>query len=201
MLGIVIASQASRPDIIADGGARLFAVAGDGGRMLVSSRASARFERDIWLRRAGYEMGEEETWPRRGEGDALAGLRCDDVGCVWQARGYEISFVTDRGALMDDCRSASIVVSAVPVPGRRCPSARVLIDRYDLWRNGTHAIWLEKDGVRVESVNGARGMRPWVVRPDRRRPAVRRPTPTDQEISETESEDAAPAGDPETGVQ
>ena len=27
------------------------------------------------------------------------------------------------------------------------------------------ALWLEKDGVRVETVNGGRGNRPWVVRP------------------------------------
>jgi competence protein ComEC len=163
--GIVIATQATRPDIIADGGARLFAVAGEDGRMLVSTRASARFERDIWLRRAGYEAGEEQTWPRVSDGDASDDLRCDDAGCIWQAHGYEVSFIADRAALLDDCHSASIVVSAVPVPGRRCPSARILIDRFDLWRNGTHAIWLEKDRVRVESANGVRGMRPWVVRP------------------------------------
>jgi competence protein ComEC len=48
---------------------------------------------------------------------------------------------------------------------RRCPATAGVIDRFDLWRQGGHAIWLEKAGVRVETVNGVRGRRPWVLRP------------------------------------
>jgi competence protein ComEC len=198
VIGVVIASMATRPDILADGGARLFAVAGDDGRMLVSSRSTARFERDIWLRRAGYETGAEETFPRpdqgRGDSGVARDLRCDDSGCVWQAKGETVSFVTDRAALIDDCRTSSIVVSAVPVPGRRCPSARVLIDRFDLWRGGTHAIWIEKDRVRIESVNGVRGWRPWVIRPGVGR-TVRPQTPVEEEDAEADVPIVAPDTD------
>ncbi len=41
----------------------------------------------------------------------------------------------------------------------------IITDRFDLWREGGHALWLEKGGARVETVNGGRGNRPWVVRP------------------------------------
>ena len=41
----------------------------------------------------------------------------------------------------------------------------LITDRFDLWRKGGHALWLEKGGARVETVNGNRGRRPWVVRP------------------------------------
>ena len=194
VIGFSLALTASRPDIIADGGARLFAVAGDDGRMLVSSRSTARFERDIWLRRAGYDAGEEETFPRSGENASAHDLRCDESGCIWRAKGHTVSFVTDRAALLDDCRTASIVVSAVPVPGRRCASARVLVDRFDLWRNGTHAIWIDGDKVRIESVNGARGLRPWVIRPGAGR-TVRAQTPVEDEESEAEVPIVAPDTD------
>ena len=204
VIGLVIANLASRPDIIADGGARLFAVAGDDGPMLVSSRSTARFERDIWLRRAGYEAGEEETFPRPGaepgrehdNGAAVRDLRCDASGCIWHAKGQTVSFVTDRAALLEDCRRASIVVSAVPVAGRRCPSARVLIDRFDLWRNGTHAIWIEGGKVRFQSVNGVRGVRPWVIRPGARR-VVRVQTPLEEE---EEAESEVPIVAPDTDI-
>jgi competence protein ComEC len=53
------------------------------------------------------------------------------------------------------------VVSVVPVL-RKCASATV-IDRFDLKREGAHAIWLEDGGIRVMSVNGERGVRPWVA--------------------------------------
>lgn len=158
--GIVLASFAVPPDILADGNARLFAFTSGDGRMMVSSRTGARFEREIWLRRAGYDVGEEESWPRTNRSKDL---RCDTARCVWEAKGEIVAFTTERAALIDDCRTASIVVSAVPVPGRRCPSAKVLVDRFDLWRGGTHAIWIEKDGVKIESVNGVRGTRPWVI--------------------------------------
>jgi len=193
-IGLVIASASTRPDIIADGGARLFAVAGEDGRMLVSSRSTARFERDIWLRRAGYVAGEEGSFPRTGDKANASDLRCDESGCIWQAKGHTISFVRDRAALLDDCRTASIVISAVPVPGRRCPSARVLVDRFDLWRNGTHAIWINGGKVRIESVNSARGVRPWVIRPGAGR-VVRPQTPSEEEESEAEVPIVAPDTD------
>ncbi len=61
-------------------------------------------------------------------------------------------------------------VSVVPVR-RRCPSPHTNIDRFDPWRKGVHALWLEGGGARVETVNGNRGNRPWVVRPKPRRSA------------------------------
>jgi competence protein ComEC len=59
---------------------------------------------------------------------------------------------------------ADVIVSLVPVR-RRCPSANVVVDRFDLWRNGAHALWLGPGMVEVVSVGETRGTRPWVVRP------------------------------------
>ena len=197
-LGLIIAANATRPDIIVDGGARLFAVAGEDGRMLVSSRTTARFERDIWLRRAGYDAGEEEIFPRTNDKNSNSALRCDDSGCIWSAHGHEVAFVTDRAALLDDCGSSSIVISAIPVPRRYCPSARLLIDRFDLWRGGTHAVWIDGGAVRVESVNGVRGYRPWVIRPDARRRTAR--PQLDIDADEAEAESALPNVESETTI-
>jgi competence protein ComEC len=63
-------------------------------------------------------------------------------------------------ALRDDCAVADIVVSTEPVRGR-CPAARRVIDRFDLWREGAFALWLTPEAVRVESVRQWRGDRPW----------------------------------------
>ena len=42
-------------------------------------------------------------------------------------------------------------------------------ERFDLWRNGAHAIWLEADGARVRTVAEARGDRPWARRPENKK--------------------------------
>src|SRR3546814_5004911 len=46
-----------------------------------------------------------------------------------------------------------------------CPSAGTVIDRFDLWREGAHALWLRPEEVEVVSVGETRGDRPWVVSP------------------------------------
>jgi competence protein ComEC len=43
-----------------------------------------------------------------------------------------------------------------------------LIDRGALWRAGAHALWITDAGVKVETVRGYRGERPWVA--ERTRP-------------------------------
>ena len=100
-------------------------------------------------------------------------LRCDTLGCIYRAKGWVVALPRDPLAVAEDCRAADVVVAAVPVRGR-CPSARLVIDRFDLWRAGAHAIWLGPHGVAWQSVAGTRGNRPWVLRPDAQ-PAQKEP--------------------------
>ena len=72
-----------------------------------------------------------------------------------------VALVNDGRALADDCREAAIVFSTIPVRNA-CPSASLVIDRFDLWRKGAHALYFDDGGgVRVESVGAIRGLRPW----------------------------------------
>ena len=60
-----------------------------------------------------------------------------------------------------------VAVSLVPLRGA-CPRPIAVVDRFDLWQDGAHAVWLDEGGVRVVSVNGLRGNRPWALRPEPR---------------------------------
>jgi competence protein ComEC len=57
------------------------------------------------------------------------------------------------------CASAALVISAEPVRGR---CAAQVVDRFAVWRNGPHAVWLDGTAPRVLSDRAARGNRPWV---------------------------------------
>lgn len=160
--GLVSGAWVTPPDIIIDDAGRLMAVRDIDGSLAVSSRRLGRFDAEIWLRRAGQEEA-SAPWPAAGTGGD-GSLACDALGCIHRANGHTVALVRNEGALAEDCRIADVVVATVPVR-RPCPSAAVVIDRFDLWREGAHALWLAEDGVRVESVNGVRGERPWVVRP------------------------------------
>ena len=66
-------------------------------------------------------------------------------------------------ALAEDCGTADIVVSAAPTRGL-CAGPKLVIDRFDVARNGAYAVWFGKD-LRVENVRAVRGERPWNVWP------------------------------------
>jgi hypothetical protein len=72
--------------------------------------------------------------------------------------------------LREDCASADLVVSLVPIR-RGCNNA-VKVDRFDLWRGGTHAMRIDNNGaLHIESVAATLGDRPWVL--ERMREAFR----------------------------
>ena len=153
---------AVRPDLLVDGSGRVLATAAADGGLLMSSKSVGRSTRDAWLRRVG-SVAPTGYWPKGGA-STDGTLRCDALGCVYRASNHAVAVAFRGEALLDDCRLADVVISLVPVRGV-CPSAGTLIDRFDLWRDGAHAVWLNADRVRVENVADARGARPWVVRP------------------------------------
>ncbi len=146
------------PDVLIDGSGRLMAVKADDGALALSSRRVARFEGEIWLRRAGETAA--LSWPREGYG-AGGRLACDALGCIYRAHGRTVALVRRADALAEDCGIATAVVSSVPVKPWRCRQPRTVIDRFDLWRHGAHALWLDGDAIRVLSVADVRGRRLW----------------------------------------
>ncbi len=151
------------PDVLIDHQGRLMAVKDNAGGLAVSTRRAGRFTSDTWLRRAALKK--PSSWPTGNSGTGgkseTADLTCDSLGCLYGSGGMTVALVTHVAALAEDCAVASVVISTVPTRGR-CRGPRVVIDRFDLWRNGAYALWLNNGDIRIESVNGQRGERPWV---------------------------------------
>ena len=85
---------------------------------------------------------------------------------------------------MDDCDRADMIVSVIPIRGR-CAHPTATIDRFDVWRHGAHAVWIDAaGGFRIESVAASLGDRPWVL--DRMRGSLRprRDSPQDDSAAE-----------------
>ena len=82
-----------------------------------------------------------------------------------------VALVEDGRALADDCRLASVLISLEPVR-RDCGAPALVIDRFDLWRDGGHVLWLDPGLIQVERVSDWRGERPWTVKRNRRRQPV-----------------------------
>ena len=158
------------PHILVSDDARLVAVVNETGEFVFSQLRANRFEADIWMHRAGQE--EREAWPTEGYG-ADGWLLCDALGCLYRAEEKLVAIAWHAAALAEDCAVADLVISLEPArdlcreSGSRAP---IVIDRFDLWRNGGHAIWLGGDSIQIRSVAETRGNRPWVADLARRVP-------------------------------
>jgi competence protein ComEC len=179
--GLATIPLADRPDVLVNGDGRLMAVRMADGRYSLSTTRRETFAARIWLERDGDAETEARAWPETESADGR--LACDALGCVYRAgrrpRTPMVALVQDPRALLDDCTSGAVVVSAVPVR-RHCRAAARVIDRFDLWRDGAHALWLKDDGrLEVLSVRQARGDRPWTRSPPAAHGPPRRAVPAE----------------------
>lgn len=153
--GLVSILLLPRPHILISDDARLIGVRMADGALSLSSGRVGRFTAQIWVRRDGRLSS--GRWPEHGVSED-GRLHCDGVGCIYRAEDVTVALIRDRSALFEDCGRVDIVIS--PMPARTC-RAPTVIDRFDVWRNGGHAIYLEKGSASVETVRMDRGARPW----------------------------------------
>ena len=164
-LGLASMIGGTPPDVLVDGRGDAFAVRTAEGRLLLNGKGG-RILKDTWSRRAGPEA--PERWPKRSS-SRDGRLRCDELGCVWRIDGRVVALVKDEDHPEQACAGADVVISAVPLRGA-CRGTKVVIDRFDLWRKGPHALWFEPGGgVRIEHVAGWQGDRPWSWHPHPRK--------------------------------
>lgn len=160
--GLLGPALASRPDILVSEDGKLMAVRSAEGILSLSTASDGRVA-DTWRRRDGMEKPEEkagqDVWPLAGV--SLDGrLRCDALGCLYHAQGKKVALLRQPDALPEDCAAADVVVTAAPSRGCRAP---LVIDRWRLRREGAQALYLSENSLRVESVRGQRGDRPWTT--------------------------------------
>lgn len=177
------------PDLLVDSRGYAMGVRNGDGTLLVNR--GGRILRETWSRRAGPEA--RERWPKQGR-SRDGRLACDALGCVYRVDAVQVALVREDGGVDSACAGANVVVSAVPIR-HACRGPAVVVDRFDLWRRGAHALWLTPGGARIETVAGWQGDRPWAHKPHRRKkalsPAVT--APPDETVVDTpmdESEDS-----------
>ncbi|MSO68896.1 MAG: ComEC family competence protein [Alphaproteobacteria bacterium] len=148
---LVVIALARPPDLLIDGAAKLFAARAPDGGLWLSSERQGRFLGEAWLRQAG--QSEAGPWLIARDDQP-----CDGEACAFSIAGRSVSVVSGRGALAEECRRADVLIALIPLHAA-CRGPAIKIDRFDLWREGTHALWLDDDEIRVRTVREARGER------------------------------------------
>lgn len=148
LAGLVSPAFHRAPDVLVSADAGLIAV--NAGGVLHLSRAQSSNPFVV------------ETWQRRAGGIAVQPWACADPFC----RIGDVALVPRGAAPPGLCGGVAVVVGHEPLR-TRCRGS-LMIDRFDVWRDGPHAVWLTADGAIVLSDRAVRGDRPWV--PPRPRP-------------------------------
>lgn len=169
-VALVFLPGAGTPDVLVSKFGRNVAIVGDQGRLVLADARKSRFSAERWLVAQGDEAKLKSAAARKG-------WACSGDVCRGQTGGYSVLYVKKlpkKGKL--SCDNAVIVIAAEPLNGQ-CKSAKVRIDRFDLWRGGAHAVYVREGVLIVESARSFRGARPWVIDPVARRKILVNPPP------------------------
>lgn len=136
------------PAVLVSNDARLIAVHHDGALHLLRAPGGSSFALETWRRRAG----EPPVVP----------LACAPPYC----RLGDVAVVPQGPMPRGLCGAVPVIVS--PEPLRFACTRSLVIDRFDVWRDGAHAVRFTDGHATVESDRQHRGARLWV--PPRPRP-------------------------------
>lgn len=153
LAGFVFVLSWKQPDIMVSATGKLIAVRMADDQVYVSSLRADKFVAEVWIRLLGHGMEKPRSFK-------VSPLSCDEWGCRYEFEGRKVALSFHAGGHAEDCRWADIMIADDPVRLKKCGAGKV-IDRFDLWRSGAHALWLED--MRVESVGQHHGIRPWTV--------------------------------------
>ncbi len=152
--GVALAPTEPLPDVLVGGrDGALVAVRSEAGRLEALSIAGSQYELTRWLEHDG-----DGRQPR--EAATGAGYRCDPSGCVARVKGRMVAVTKHPAALADDCAKADVLVLRWPRDAA-CSARGTVVDFVALRRHGAHALFIERGGVRMLTVAGLRGERPW----------------------------------------
>jgi competence protein ComEC len=148
MAALGVALLARGPDLLIASDAATVALRAADGRLYVLGRPQDRFAAREWLRRDGDARTMEQV--------ANIG-RCDALGCAVRTQAGLLVLSRRAEGLAEDCVHAAILVSAAAIA---CNGPTLVIDAAQAARDQGYAIRLTP--LRIETVRGWRGERPWV---------------------------------------
>ncbi|PCI56305.1 MAG: hypothetical protein COB36_05895 [Alphaproteobacteria bacterium] len=171
VLSFILAQAQVQPDILISSSHKLFGFKDRNGALYVSTRRRERFVLKNWERFYGLEKKSAQLLPYKGsQKDINNFYSCGAEGCRFTINGQNISFIRNPYIQNDECGWADIMISTKTIEKiykreNHC-KARVIIDKFDSWRNGAHAIWVGGDGdVTLRNVAEATSNRPWSAYP------------------------------------
>ena len=159
--GLVMAQVSTFPDILIERTAANAAFRNSSGELVFANPHKGRFAAEKWLQANGEETEFKEAAKR-------AGWACEGRSCRSEIKGKVIGYFIEGEGAAPSCDGLDIIIAAYPLRGI-CKSVPTRIDRFDVWRMGSHAIAINDNSLRITTARGLSRNRPWVVVPEPRK--------------------------------
>jgi competence protein ComEC len=171
--GFFVSKSVQHPQILIEERASNVAIVDDQQRLVFADSRKGKFAADKWLQSNGEISKLGDTFDR-------AGWTCVEGMCFADVSDKSIAYEHEQSDPNWTCPPVDILIADFPLR-KACGDIAVRIDRFDLWKHGAHALYVQDGKVRIETVKSAQGDRPWVYRP-RARP---KPKPAEPELPPT----------------
>lgn len=159
LLAVIINTQSQKPDILIADTHKIFAFH-DGENLYSTTKSAERFTLENWAKHYGLNKEEVIALPMKGENSDNLFHSCGEEGCRFTIKGKKVSYIRDHYALAQDCDWADIIISQDPIRPTKCKAPHK-IDKFDTWKNGTYAIWIQDNKPQIETTANYTGNRPW----------------------------------------
>jgi competence protein ComEC len=159
----------SEPDVIIERTAANIAIRNELGQLVLANSRS-RFAAERWLLADGDGAGSLVAAARPG-------FNCLRHTCTAIIKNKRLAYMDKQAEGKVECPDADILIAAFPLRGA-CKKIALRIDRFDVWREGAHALFVVDDGIRIVTVRQMRGQRPWVTSVTRRKDQAARDAQT-----------------------
>ena len=156
-VGLFLSRLTSFPDILVERTGANVALRTDAGTLAFALPRKGAFAAGRWLQ----ANGEETTLQQASQQQAWS---CASGICRTMLKGQRIVYLADEKAVLPECGTIDILVSAVPLR-RRCGDVALRIDRFDVWKHGSHAVQIGGGKLSVTMASTVSGSRPWIVVP------------------------------------
>lgn len=148
-----------RPDILIDERASNVAINTNLG-LVPAEGTKSTFSVGRWLDEYGDTLSAKKAALRPG-------WICAAGQCTATLGTSQITFQREEGNALRPCPKTEILIASYPLRFR-CKGRLLTIDRFDVWRNGAHVIWISNGKAVMQTVRQSQGERAWVYQPKAR---------------------------------
>jgi competence protein ComEC len=157
LLGIYLGTSTHLPKVLIEDRASNVAIRDDAGNYVLADAAKGKFGAEKWLQ----SNGQVETMEASA---ARSGWTCAENMCFSDLAPMGVAYVHEPTEADWECPPTAIIIADFPLR-KKCAEAKLTIDRFDVWKFGAHAIYIDGDVANVKTAKGEQGNRPWVFEP------------------------------------